>query len=356
MKKSLLTLLAINFVLMNTSAQHLPIRSFQLLPEEGEEIHSVDISNNGKFIATGSRKPILWDAETAEKIRVFQGHEEYDIDPVFPINIVSLSLSPNKKMVVTADSYRYIIVSDINTGVPIVKMRSENLYPNGKGFSGIEFLPDQKRVLSANSNGELELWDTDTGELIRKYTNRGSLNTMILLKDGKRVLLDYGGVVLLNLDSDEITHVFSGSSPSISSDEKVIQTIGTNKTQDGGAIIQYNLESYEKIQEFPLDPNQFESKVDISPDAKNYLIGNSIRKNGTTSVFSRMLFDAVTPGPIRTYQVDENADPNSPFSTDSIIKFFPDGKKFLTVNGNAVHIWDISDVATNIEHAHLHEN
>lgn len=49
------------------------------------------------------------------------------------------------------------------------------------------------------------------------------------------------------------------------------------------------------------------------------------------------------------YPVDINAGKNEPTSTEERIGFFPDGKRFWTVNGTKVHFWDISDLTSSVK-------
>ena len=50
--------------------------ALSITPEQdGQQIRTVSISSDGRWIVTGTNQPILWDAQTGEKIRTYHGHD-----------------------------------------------------------------------------------------------------------------------------------------------------------------------------------------------------------------------------------------------------------------------------------------
>lgn len=354
-KRIYFVFIAIYLVVPISMAQQTPLLSIRLSPDEGEAIVSVDISADEKYILTGSRIPILWDAERGEKMRVYPGHEEFDILQDVPLTVLSAKISSNQKMIVTGDRFNNIVISDLESGKSVMKVRSTNVEPLGDGIVGAAILPDHKRVLSAHSDGELELWDIESGELIRKYMNRGNLYTMNLLNGGYEAVLGHQTLSLIDLETDEIKSLSIGGTPSFSADETVIQFMGTSPIY-GRVLKQWSLITNEEIHEIAF-PNLVAFLThDISPDVRYALFTILERINDVRGVSKRILYDVVSSKVIWEYTLDTRGASNSPNSVDQIIKFFPSEKKFMTVNGNAVHIWNISDVAASVEDAGLHLN
>ena len=91
----------------------------------------------------------------------------------------------------------------------------------------------------------------------------------------------------------------------------------------------------------------------ISPDGHDFLLG-AYTDPQAPNVVNRTLYESTTRNSLRQYPVDRASASNSPLSQDSIIKYFPNGRRFLTVNNGTVHIWDISDVVTCVKDAFLH--
>jgi len=93
----------------------------------------------------------------------------------------------------------------------------------------------------------------------------------------------------------------------------------------------------------------------LSPDGKIAVIG------GAGPEHPRLVLNVDTGEVLRSYPVTSNED-DHPASKDAIIAFSPDGKRFVTVNGDsqhhylhALHFWDISDLVTAVEDAELYD-
>lgn len=328
-----------------SNCQYEPILSIPI-NDGAARIYSVDISNDGKLIATGTHSVKLWDVET--------GEEQFEFNEHGVVTIRNITFSKDDYLIASGDGLFNAIVWARETGEVIQKFRGYDRDPLGEGIK-VALTPDNKKLITG-SNSTLQLWDVSSGEELLRYPDYGRVGSVLIHPNGNELFLESGGVVLFEIETGEIERIFVNlTRQSISNDGNTILGI-TQSGSDGYTIEIQDTNSGSILKSVNIDGKTYPNNNIISPNSKHFLISNYIVKNGKSIGLNRVLYDAITPGPIRTYETDENADPNSPFSTDSIIKFFPDGKKFLTVNGNTVHIWDISDVVTNVENAHLHNN
>lgn len=315
--------------------------------DESTMIYSIDITNDENFIATGTRSVKIWNSNTGQELINFTEHGVRDI--------VSIDFSNNNNWIASGDRAFEAILWNKNTGEVVKRFKSYDQEPRGDGIL-VALTPDSKKLFTAASNGAMQLWDIATGDELNRYQNRGVIYSIQMHPNGKYVFVDLGFPFMMDLNSGEPLRLFEDiSSPSISIDGNVIQGIKKNQN-DTYSIEQYNTNTGELIKSFPLTTEISPNVIDMSPDSKNYLIGNTIRQNGASNVLNRVLYDAITPGSIRSYTARANAEKDSPESEDEIIKYFPNGRKFLTVNGKAVHIWDISDVVTRIRDAGIYDN
>ena len=53
--------------------------------QDQQQIITISISSDGRWIVTGTNQPILWDAQTGEKIRTFHGHDEFAATSIAPL-------------------------------------------------------------------------------------------------------------------------------------------------------------------------------------------------------------------------------------------------------------------------------
>ena len=328
--------------------------ALSITPEQDQQqVNSVSISSDGRLVVTCTDRPILWDAQTGEKIRTYHGHDGLLVNNIGPVVIYSSAFSNDNRFLITGDDGFYAVVSDVNTGEVIFRCRSYDLYPLGFGMLGVSFTPDGNKVLTGASNGALQLWDVRTGDELKRYRDRGGVQTLFILPDGNRAIIwRAGAVIIIDLQNDQNMESFSGAYPSLSSDGQILQIRSGNRL-DGYRIQHWNMNNYTLLNEFPLESGQLIGTATISPDGHDFLLG-AYTDLQATNVFNRTLYESATRNSLRQYPVDRASASNSPFSQDSIIKYFPNGRRFLTVNNGTVHIWDISDVVTKVEDAFLH--
>ena len=259
--------------------------------------------------------------------------------------------SQDDHLIATADISHHALIWNAQTGAVLKRFTSYYLEPDGGGMRGVSFTPDSKKLLGSNGNGALQLWNVETGDEIKRYRNRGSIQSVFIFPDGIRAgIWLLGGVGIININNDQALKAINGAYPSLSSDGQILQI---RASRNGPLIQQWDMSTYELIREYVYEPGQIVGIPTISPDGKNFLIG-AIINTQLSRTSNRELYDTTTRSLLRQYPVDRISSSNSPLSRDLIIKYFFDGRRFLTVNGGTVHIWDISDVVTCVEDAFLH--
>jgi WD40 repeat protein len=124
----------------------------------------------------------------------------------------SLSFSPDGKKLLIAQYGKpgdeFVRLYDVSTRKPI------------KGFKGhkgsvtcVKFRPDGKTGVSSDQDGELILWDLETGKAVRRMEHGSHVNDIAVSPDGKRLLS--GGfedrkVKLWDLETGKLIESFEG--------------------------------------------------------------------------------------------------------------------------------------------------
>jgi WD40 repeat protein/DNA-binding SARP family transcriptional activator len=142
---------------------------------------------------------ILWNLETGEEIRRFDTTQD----------ITSIVFSADGSRALTGSAYfSNLTIWDVSTGQEIRRFEGHT----GPVFA-VAFSPDEAAVLSASEDGSLVLWDVETGEIIRRYLghDRGVWG-LDVSPDGRHMISssEDGTVILWNLQTGEELRRFSG--------------------------------------------------------------------------------------------------------------------------------------------------
>lgn len=181
-------------------------------------VRSVDISPDGKYIATGScdRTARIWDLSTGEIV-----HSLFHPDTH---TILTVTFSPNGAYLVTGTRQSVSIhVWEVSSGKEIARMLHDDyvtavdISPDGKyiaagcdsrghsiyvweirtgkevfhlyhdaGIYSIDFSPDGEYLLSSSQDLTVRVWDADTGEELSRLAGIGA-NTVSFSPDGDYV-------------------------------------------------------------------------------------------------------------------------------------------------------------------------
>ena len=145
--------------------------------ETGEEIrrftgqpyvvYDVEFSPDGKrAVSSGNGAvAILWDVESGQEIWRYDG---YFTDSPWPVESYwDVEFSPDGGTVLAGYSKGPIIQLDGQTGAEIGRFEGHV----DSGATGITFTTDGRRAVSSGWDTQAILWDTQTGGIIRRFTN-----------------------------------------------------------------------------------------------------------------------------------------------------------------------------------------
>ncbi len=361
--QSRITLLLVSVLLLTGShtvkAQQNPVLSIENKNKE-DAVNQVIFSPDGtKLLTGGLYQPVLWKAKTGERIGRLR-------ETGWHGSVTGVAFSPDGKLAATGYAGYYAKVWDVASRRLVRTVQNPEAPPLPRGLAHrggmtvVAFSPDGRTLLVGDSEGGLVSWDVATGEQIARHTipvgqppmyQFGWFRSLAFLPNGRQVLaVCETDTMLLDLNEtlrnrmDDALYRIDGRGLSLSRDcgrALIRTTVMVIDVQTGEVIRDFNFGRTPKA-------------AALSPDGKIAVIG------GSGPEHPRLVVNVDTGEVLRSYPVTSNED-DHPASRDDIIAFAPDGRRFVTVNGDelhglhALHFWDISDLVTAVEDAALYD-
>ncbi len=125
---------------------------------DGRWLASTGVARNGN----GSRRiqrVNLWDVATGKLVRTLDGHDRI---------LMAVAFSPDGKTLASASSNGAVDLWDLQTGEVRQRLRSPDHDPRASGFVNVIFSRDGKRLAVSHSDGALRLWNPENGTLERE--------------------------------------------------------------------------------------------------------------------------------------------------------------------------------------------
>ncbi len=291
-------------------------------------IFSMAFSPDGrKIVSVGTRSSgvTLWEAESGQALRTFQGHAG-------PTSVVAFS--PDGRRIVSGgqggggiDAPREIKLWDAGTGEEIRTFLGHTDYINCVAFS-----PDGRRIVSGGSGGsgiddpgEIKVWDAETGQQIRAIQGHiGSVVSVAFSPDGRwiaSVASRSQSVKLWNAATGQEIRDFKASARVVSvvafSPDSRLLASGR-----GSTIMLWDVETGEEIHPLMGHTNTVRSLA-FSPDGRRIAsasFDNTIK-----------LWDVESGQEVLTLKGHNN--------TVISVAFSPDGHRIASA-GNTIELWD----------------
>ncbi len=158
---------------------------------------SVSLGSENKFALSGSDKTMkLWEINTGKCVRTF---EHYGF-------VEFVSLHPENKLALSRTS-RDLTLWDIKTGKPI---RTFNAF--AVDVYAASFSPDGRYVLSGGKHlkktSALMLWETKTGRCVKTFDYRGIVESLSFRSDGKYFLTGVKNLKIWETETGKCTRTF----------------------------------------------------------------------------------------------------------------------------------------------------
>jgi WD40 repeat protein len=176
----------------------------------------------------GGMKMILWDLETGEQIRTFDGHGD---------DVSSIAFHPDGRTALSGSRDDTMILWSVDTGTSIRTFRGHT-----GSVRSVDFSPDGETALSGSEDGTIMLWDLATGDRI--LTLRGPYSSAAFSPDGGFIIAG-GDPVLWDLTPGDRIRTFEGSRDLlIRTFGRVAELLGSDfQSQGGHCVIQHTADA-----------------------------------------------------------------------------------------------------------------
>ena len=295
--------------------------------KQTENIEALTFSSDGKVLASAeaSDRIRLWDVESGTLLSTLKA----------PTSPKGLAFSPDSRLLATGGSEGIVQLWDIHTGSTSSALRRVwntalarrpiRTFEGGTGnttLNAIAFSPDGKKVVSANSDGTVRLWETDSGN--QQFT----------------LAQNPGGISALAFNGINLSKLYepSGKSNHPKGANRTLTSIGLSNSQVFVSV--WDIDTGDHISTDMIENRSEEttSKAALSSDATLLVTENKIGFNEYTV----QLWDTHTKRLLCVLGDQEE----SGFECELV--FSPDGKLVAASSrkDNTIQVWDVPNRKT----------
>lgn len=169
------------------------------LSGHSDKINCLAFSDDGQKIVSGSRETIkIWDAITGILLKTLDGNE-------YQYGINHIAFSPDCTKIISSDWNGNIVVWDANSGQIIHTMCINEC-------NSLIFSPDDQKVVSGGRD-KIKIWDTNTGELINTFEgHHGHTTSLVYTPDNLKIIsgYDHQCIDIWDAVSGDVIHTLHG--------------------------------------------------------------------------------------------------------------------------------------------------
>ncbi|HEY83786.1 MAG TPA: PQQ-binding-like beta-propeller repeat protein, partial [Chloroflexi bacterium] len=251
---------------------------FRRFETDGDMLTAVDVKADGRYLLVGgfSGDTALWDAAAGEAVRRFEGEG-------LPIHPGEVAFSPDGKLALVGagDAFsgsgkKSLVLWDIETGEEIRRFEGHQYILRSVAFS-----PDGRTALAGSQSvstgdaGDLILWDIETGEIIRRFDATEDITTINFSANGERALTSsayFSNITLWDVAAGQAIRRLEGHTDVVlAADFGPDETSALSASADGSLIL-WDIETGEIIRRY-LGHDNAVWTLDVSPDGRYVLSG-----------------------------------------------------------------------------------
>ncbi|MFP3040221.1 caspase family protein [Treponema primitia] len=304
-----------------------------------KRLQSISFSSDGRQILSRSDdRVICWDTDSGREIANFKIADQ----------IASIKFSADEKKIITGDLFGNLELWDFIDGQKLQSFKKSMV-----GMSSVAFSPDGSQIVfSSSDDNTVKFWDITVGKLIRffsginKYDKIKGIRSVIFSPSGKQIATgSLGNVKLYDAATGEEIRVFSGQnwpesiafSPDgtklvSASDDGTIKLYDVVTGGEIGNVVKRSFTGEYRI--FAEHPDESVVTAAFSIDGKQIL---SCGSSGTVKIWN-----SADGREIRSFQASET---NSSGLKDLLFSaaFSPDGSRLVTGSRyGTVNLWNTS--------------
>ena len=138
-----------------------------------DEVTSVSLSADGKWLATGSQDSTarLWEVATGKEVRAFRGHQSW---------VTSVALSGDGKLLITGGGDKTARLWEVATGRELQVFRGHS-----KEVTSVSLSPDKRWLATGGRDNTARLWQLDTGKEVAVFRGHAKAVTSVALSGGR---------------------------------------------------------------------------------------------------------------------------------------------------------------------------
>lgn len=120
-----------------------------------------------------------------ELFNVVTGEKSHKITVQTGRPVYAVAFSPDGKLLASDNTYRELIILDVNTGGLVRSLAREHK----DRLNAIAFSPDGETLVSGSSDMTVRLWDVESGKVFRTFARHtGKVTDVVFSSDGNRVV------------------------------------------------------------------------------------------------------------------------------------------------------------------------